>query len=100
MFLIKTKDDLEEGTGKLSCTTEIQAVFILSPTVIFFCGFLILFISRFIRRSFNKWKKSKGIFLVSSPVTKIRDRFGLCLCLEDHKGITQFSWAKSCGGVT
>uniref|UniRef100_A0A8C2PF03 RCK N-terminal domain-containing protein n=1 Tax=Capra hircus TaxID=9925 RepID=A0A8C2PF03_CAPHI len=63
MFLIKTKDDLEEGTGKLSCTTEIQAVFILSSTVIFFCGFLVLFISRFIRRSFNKWKKSKGIFL-------------------------------------
>uniref|UniRef100_A0A8C2PCT0 RCK N-terminal domain-containing protein n=1 Tax=Capra hircus TaxID=9925 RepID=A0A8C2PCT0_CAPHI len=53
----------KRSTGKLSCTTEIQAVFILSSTVIFFCGFLVLFISRFIRRSFNKWKKSKGIFL-------------------------------------
>ena len=100
MFVTKPKDELEESMEKLSCTTEIQAVFILSSIVIFFCGFLILFISRFIRRNFKKWKKSKGIFLVSSPVTKIRDRFGLSLCLEDHKGITQFSWAKTCGRVT
>lgn len=100
MFVTKPKDGRGEGTVKISCTTEIQAVFILSSTVIFFCGFLILFISRFIARNFKKWKKNKGIFLVSSPVTKIRDRFGLRLCLEDHKGITHFSQAKSCGGVT
>ncbi|ELR48821.1 Potassium channel subfamily U member 1, partial [Bos mutus] len=63
MFVTKPKDELEESMEKLSCTTEIQAVFILSSIVIFFCGFLILFISRFIGRNFKKWKKSKGIFL-------------------------------------
>ncbi|KAB0373428.1 hypothetical protein FD755_015087 [Muntiacus reevesi] len=63
MFVTKPKDGREEGTVKISCTTEIQAVFILSSTVIFFCGFLILFISRFISRNFKKWKKNKGIFL-------------------------------------
>ncbi|KAF4026187.1 hypothetical protein G4228_018296 [Cervus hanglu yarkandensis] len=63
MFVTKPKDGRGEGTVKMSCTTEIQAVFILSSTVIFFCGFLILFISRFIARNFKKWKKNKGIFL-------------------------------------
>ncbi|KAB0346704.1 hypothetical protein FD754_011561 [Muntiacus muntjak] len=63
MFVTKPKDGREEGTVKISCTNEIQAVFILSSTVIFFCGFLILFISRFISRNFKKWKKNKGIFL-------------------------------------
>uniref|UniRef100_A0A4W2FG52 Potassium channel subfamily U member 1 n=1 Tax=Bos indicus x Bos taurus TaxID=30522 RepID=A0A4W2FG52_BOBOX len=63
MFVTKPKDEFEESMEKLSCTTEIQAVFILSSIVIFFCGFLILFISRFIGRNFKKWKKSKGIFL-------------------------------------
>uniref|UniRef100_A0A8C6CPF4 Potassium channel subfamily U member 1 n=1 Tax=Moschus moschiferus TaxID=68415 RepID=A0A8C6CPF4_MOSMO len=83
MFLTTPKDELEEGLEKLFCTTEIQAVFILSSIVIFLSGFLILFISRFIRRKFKKWKKSKGIFLEFNS-GNIRHKHSRSLTFQGH----------------
>ncbi|XP_055423079.1 potassium channel subfamily U member 1 [Bubalus kerabau] len=83
MFVTKPKDELEESMEKLSCTTEIQAVFILSSIAIFFCGFLILFISRFIRRNFKKWKKSKGIFLEFNS-GNMRHKHSRSLTFQSH----------------
>lgn len=53
--------------GKLSCTTEIQAAFILSSLVTFISGLLILFLSRLLWKGIKKWKniKGTGILLVS-----------------------------------
>uniref|UniRef100_A0A8C3WCJ6 Potassium channel subfamily U member 1 n=1 Tax=Catagonus wagneri TaxID=51154 RepID=A0A8C3WCJ6_9CETA len=67
MFRTKTVDDTGEDLGKMSCTVEIQAAFILSSIVTFFSGLFILLISRLIWRGIKKWQKSKGkdIFLVS-----------------------------------
>uniref|UniRef100_A0A8C0DMK5 Potassium channel subfamily U member 1 n=1 Tax=Balaenoptera musculus TaxID=9771 RepID=A0A8C0DMK5_BALMU len=65
MCLSKSEDNSGEALGKMSCTAEIQAAFILSSLVTFFSGLLILLISRLIWRSIKKWQKSegKGIFL-------------------------------------
>uniref|UniRef100_G1RNE6 Potassium channel subfamily U member 1 n=1 Tax=Nomascus leucogenys TaxID=61853 RepID=G1RNE6_NOMLE len=50
---------------KMSCTTEIQAAFILSSFVTFFSGLIILLIFRLIWRSVEKWQtiRGTGIFL-------------------------------------
>uniref|UniRef100_A0A8D0UFD4 RCK N-terminal domain-containing protein n=1 Tax=Sus scrofa TaxID=9823 RepID=A0A8D0UFD4_PIG len=54
-----------EDQGKMSCTAEIQAAFILSSIVTFFSGLFILLTSRLIWRGIEKRQKSKGkgIFL-------------------------------------
>nr|XP_019603636.1 PREDICTED: potassium channel subfamily U member 1 [Rhinolophus sinicus] len=50
------RDDL----GKITCTAEVQAAFILSSFMTFFSGLLILFISRLTWRSIKKWQNIKG----------------------------------------
>lgn len=82
LCLTRSEDDSGEALGKMSCTAEIQAAFILSSLVTFFSGLFILLISRLIWRSIKKWQKSegKGIFSVSSPVW--RSETGLaCVCV-------------------
>uniref|UniRef100_A0A8C3WFP1 Potassium channel subfamily U member 1 n=1 Tax=Catagonus wagneri TaxID=51154 RepID=A0A8C3WFP1_9CETA len=81
--------------GKMSCTVEIQAAFILSSIVTFFSGLFILLISRLIWRGIKKWQKSKGkdIFLVSSRHSRsltfqgvFRDRIEMLLSAQTFVG--------------
>ncbi|XP_015448294.1 potassium channel subfamily U member 1 [Pteropus alecto] len=60
MFLTKLQNDSGEDLGKTSCTTEIQAAFILSSFLTFFSGLLILFIFRIIWKIIKKWQNIKG----------------------------------------
>ncbi|XP_008583843.1 PREDICTED: potassium channel subfamily U member 1 [Galeopterus variegatus] len=53
-----------EELGKTSCTTEIQAAFILSSFVTFFTGLIILFTFRLIWRAVKKWQKVKGTGMI------------------------------------
>ncbi|XP_054575911.1 potassium channel subfamily U member 1 [Eptesicus fuscus] len=60
MFRTKQRNDNGEEMGKLSCTTEIQAAFILSSLVTFLSGLLILFLFRLLWRSIKKRQNIKG----------------------------------------
>uniref|UniRef100_A0A5F9D7B7 Potassium channel subfamily U member 1 n=1 Tax=Oryctolagus cuniculus TaxID=9986 RepID=A0A5F9D7B7_RABIT len=70
MFLTKQQEASGEPLGKMSCTSEIQAAFILTPFVTFFTGLIILFIFRLIWSIFRKWQtiNGTGIILVSLPI--------------------------------
>uniref|UniRef100_A0A7N5P2V7 Potassium channel subfamily U member 1 n=1 Tax=Ailuropoda melanoleuca TaxID=9646 RepID=A0A7N5P2V7_AILME len=61
-FLIdELSKNLEWGrSGKMACSSEIQAAFILSSFVTFFLGLLILLTFRLIWRSIKKWQNIKG----------------------------------------
>nr|KAF6374001.1 hypothetical protein mPipKuh1_007072 [Pipistrellus kuhlii] len=59
MFRTKQRSDNGEEIGKLYCTTEIQAAFILSSLVTFLSGLLILFLFRLLFR-IKKWQNFKG----------------------------------------
>uniref|UniRef100_A0A5F9DV22 Potassium channel subfamily U member 1 n=1 Tax=Oryctolagus cuniculus TaxID=9986 RepID=A0A5F9DV22_RABIT len=53
-----------EPLGKMSCTSEIQAAFILTPFVTFFTGLIILFIFRLIWSIFRKWQTINGTGII------------------------------------
>ncbi|KAM5312340.1 potassium channel subfamily U member 1 [Glossophaga mutica] len=65
MFQTKLQNANEQELGKTSCTTEIQAAFILSSLGTFLSGLLILFLFRQIWRAIRKVHniKGTGIFL-------------------------------------
>lgn len=67
MLRAQEEDENEEPLGKISCTAEIRAAFILSSFVFFITGLMILFICRLLWRVFRKWRtiKGTGIILVS-----------------------------------
>ncbi|KAM5275992.1 potassium channel subfamily U member 1 [Hipposideros larvatus] len=70
--IIKSHNDNGEGLVKTSCTTEVQAAFILSSFVTFFSGLLILFIFRLTWRAIKKWQNVKGTgFLLKLILSKI-----------------------------
>ncbi|XP_011542726.1 potassium channel subfamily U member 1 isoform X1 [Homo sapiens] len=64
MFQTKLRNETWEDLPKMSCTTEIQAAFILSSFVTFFSGLIILLIFRLIWRSVKKWQIIKGTGII------------------------------------
>ncbi|XP_069935303.1 potassium channel subfamily U member 1 isoform X1 [Oryctolagus cuniculus] len=64
MFLTKQQEASGEPLGKMSCTSEIQAAFILTPFVTFFTGLIILFIFRLIWSIFRKWQTINGTGII------------------------------------
>uniref|UniRef100_A0A8C0XK08 Potassium channel subfamily U member 1 n=1 Tax=Castor canadensis TaxID=51338 RepID=A0A8C0XK08_CASCN len=58
-----------EEFGKMSCTIEIQAAFILASLVTFISGLVILFIFRLLGKVIKKWQNKKtGIFWVNITI--------------------------------
>lgn len=94
MLLTKLRNDGGEDLGKTSCTTEIQAAFILSSFLTFFSGLLVLFIFRIIWKIIKKWQNIKGTgiilvsFLIWDPTVWRSDRFDMCLCLENKASLS------------
>nr|KAF6427718.1 potassium calcium-activated channel subfamily U member 1 [Rousettus aegyptiacus] len=64
MLLTKLRNDGGEDLGKTSCTTEIQAAFILSSFLTFFSGLLVLFVFRIIWKIIKKWQNIKGTGII------------------------------------
>uniref|UniRef100_A0A8B7WGX0 Potassium channel subfamily U member 1 n=1 Tax=Castor canadensis TaxID=51338 RepID=A0A8B7WGX0_CASCN len=59
----KPQEENREEFGKMSCTIEIQAAFILASLVTFISGLVILFIFRLLGKVIKKWQNKKtGIF--------------------------------------
>ncbi|KAM9194458.1 LOW QUALITY PROTEIN: potassium channel subfamily U member 1 [Dugong dugon] len=54
----------------MPCTREVQVAFILSSFVTFFCGLLILYISRLICASFKKYQNSEGRRILLELITR------------------------------
>uniref|UniRef100_A0A8C8ZJX3 Potassium channel subfamily U member 1 n=1 Tax=Prolemur simus TaxID=1328070 RepID=A0A8C8ZJX3_PROSS len=76
MFRTVPPEEEREDLVKISCTTEIQAAFILSSFVTFFSGLIILFVSRLVWRVINRWQRLKGvgIFLELFSPDSVHDR--------------------------
>ncbi|XP_012580231.1 PREDICTED: potassium channel subfamily U member 1 [Condylura cristata] len=76
MFRAQSRDDNGKDLGKIYCTYEVQAAFILSSFVTFFSGLLILFICRLIWRAIRKWRNIKGtgilLLILSGGILKKR----------------------------
>ncbi|KAF6084175.1 potassium calcium-activated channel subfamily U member 1 [Phyllostomus discolor] len=64
MFQSKLQNANEQELGKISCTTEIQAAFIISSVGTFLSGLLILFLFRQIWRAIRKLHNIKGTGLL------------------------------------
>uniref|UniRef100_A0A2K6FKY4 Potassium channel subfamily U member 1 n=1 Tax=Propithecus coquereli TaxID=379532 RepID=A0A2K6FKY4_PROCO len=76
MFWAKPPEEEREDFGKISCTTEIQAAFILSSFVTFFSGLIILFVSRLVWRIIKRWRRLKGtgVFLELFSPDSVHDK--------------------------
>ncbi|XP_077887471.1 potassium channel subfamily U member 1 [Ictidomys tridecemlineatus] len=60
MYQAKLQEENGEDFGKTTCTTEVQAAFILSSFVTFFSGLLILFLCRLLWRIIKKGGNFQG----------------------------------------
>ncbi|XP_077648843.1 potassium channel subfamily U member 1 [Urocitellus parryii] len=60
MYQAKLQEENGEDFGKTTCTSEVQAAFILSSFVTFFSGLIILFLCRFLWRIIKKGGNFQG----------------------------------------